>query len=60
MRDAQKGAELGSTRRYTDSVVRASFSPDGDLIATASRDHTARLCSPRTDTAFRYAIRRYR
>ncbi|KAG2741405.1 WD40 repeat-like protein [Suillus brevipes Sb2] len=50
---APTGAQLGSPlRAHSGAIVLLVISPDGELIASASRDHTARLWSISTRKPF--------
>jgi len=51
-RAAQVSSLIADLRGHLDSVVTVAFSADGTLLATASRDHTARLWDTRTGAAF--------
>jgi WD40 repeat protein len=50
---AKDGAHLLSLRGHDGSVMRASFSPDGAVIATVSVDRTARLWDVSTGALLR-------
>ena len=41
--DAATGKEVTPLLKHEDTVLHASFSPDGQRVVTASLDHTARL-----------------
>ncbi|KAG2079559.1 WD40-repeat-containing domain protein [Suillus discolor] len=50
---APTGSQLGSPlRAHSDAISLLAISPDGELIASASRDHTVRLWSTSTRKPF--------
>jgi WD40 repeat protein len=48
---------LGETLRHAETVVSASFSPDGERVVTASEDQTARIWDGRTGQALGETLR---
>src|SRR5262245_4389791 len=46
--DVAKREQFGTLRGHRERVVDVAFSPDGDWIATASLDYTARIWETRT------------
>ena len=51
--DTKTGAELNLFTGHTDSVESASFSPDGNTLASGSIDNTIRLWNANTGTHLR-------
>ena len=45
------GARIGSALRHRNQVTDADFSPDGNLVATSSRDRTVRVWNGHTGAA---------
>ena len=46
--DVAKRQQLGGLRGHRERILDAAFSPDGEWIATASLDYTARIWETRT------------
>jgi WD40 repeat protein len=44
--DARTGKQLGVLTGHTDAVTGLAYSPDGNLLASSSRDHDARVWDP--------------
>ena len=57
--DARTGARRTVLRGHTDTVNAISFSPDGLLLASASKDHDARLWDTRTFRLVKVLHRHY-